>query len=311
MSVRGRIGVALSAAAVAAIGAVGVWMGLAATTVPTVDLGVTVNDTVSVATGTEDAAVEVTWRLQRDGDVLLSAAMASPGTMVPADFPAATRARIAISLACDARLEALALPDGVEVAEDGDEAACDSAAMDGLPARQLFVMTIDADVVEIRGHPVREWSTALAGQSTSRSPAINMLTGGIVDPAVSFAIVDPGRYSTLTAVLEAGPNDLLDLTVTPAGDVVEATSVTVEGDGEHEWVDSVAWTLTYAGLAQQFQLGEGLARWTDPSGQTFMQLLLLLSGAFIGVAASLAVERLFAWTSRLRVPEPGSPSPQE
>lgn len=240
---RERVGIALSAAAVAGVGAIGVWMGLAATSVPTVDLGDTVNDTVLVTTGTHDAGPAVEWRLHRNGDVTLIASLAAPGIAIP---------------------------------------------------------ELRDDPVEITGHPLQEWSTSLAGQSTARSPRMLFATGETLDAVLPFGATTPGAYSTLTAVLEAGPRDLLDLTVTPAGDIVESTSVMVESNGDEQWVDSVTWSLTYRGLAQQFFLDEGLARWTDPSGQTFMQLLLLLSGALIGVAASLAVERLFSWTLQVR-----------
>ena len=74
-------------------------------------------------------------------------------------------------------------------------------------------------------------------------------------------------------------------------------SVSVQSDGERLWTDSVTWQLTFAGLSSLSTLEEGLVRWTDPGGQTFTQLLLLLSGALIGVAASLVVERLFAWVA--------------
>lgn len=292
----------LSAAAVAAVAALGVWTGLAATAVPTVDLGETVNDTVVVSTGTQDSGPSVEWRLHRDGDVSVIASLVSPSTLIPPDFPTAERARIAVELACDARLADLRMPSGVDLLEDGEEANCGPEPLDeGVPARQVFVMKVAAaDLVEIRGHPLREWSTSTAGQTTARSPRMLFSTGGIVDPALPFNVVDPAPYSTLDAVLEVGPEDLLDLTVTPAGDVVESTSVMVQGDGEQRWVDSVTWSLTFAGLAHQFTLEEGLARWTDPSGQTTMQLLLLLSGALIGVAASVAVERLFSWAMHVR-----------
>jgi hypothetical protein len=306
VTARERIGIALSAAAVAAVGAVGVWIGLAATSVPSVDLGDTVNDIVAVSTDTSDAAISVEWRLHRGGDVSLTASLVSPGIELPSDFPIGESARIAIELACDARLQGVSPPDGVELIEDGSEAGCGAdPAEDALPARQIFVMTLADEFVEVTGHPVREWSTSLAGQSTARTPRMILATGGFIDPALPFDMVTPGRYSSLSAVLEAGPKDLLDLTVTPAGDVVEATGIMVQSDGDRTWVDSVRWSLEFQTLAQQSSLEEGLARWTDPTGQTLMQLLLLLSGALIGVAASLAVERLFAWTLRARRAAPG------
>ena len=63
------IGIIVSTVAVVAVGAVGVWMGLAATAVPTVDLGDTTNDVLVASTGTENAVVDVEWRLGPDGDV--------------------------------------------------------------------------------------------------------------------------------------------------------------------------------------------------------------------------------------------------
>jgi hypothetical protein len=302
VSASNRLGVVLAATAVAAVGAVGVWMGLVATSVPNVDLGETVNDTVVVSTGTEDAGIEVQWRLHRDGDVSVSIALVTPPLALPPDFPTAERAVVAVELWCDARLRDATIPDGVELIEDGDDTECGSAASDeGVPARQIYITTIEGEYIVIRGHPVRDWTTSLAGQSTARSPRLILLTGGIVDPVMPFEMAGPGAYSTLTAVLESGPQDLLDLTVTPSGDVVESTSVMVQGDGDQVWVDSVTWALTFGGMfTDQATLEEGLARWTDPAGQTAMQLLLLLSGALIGVVASVVVERFFSWTLRVR-----------
>lgn len=290
----------LSATAVAAVGAVGVWMGLAATSVPTVDLGPTMNDTVTVSTSTEDAAIAVEWRLRRDGTVAITASTVAPPLARPGDFPSAISADIAIQLSCDARLKDPELPDGVTMTTDGSEAECGTGAPgESIPARQIFQMTVGEELYEIAGRPVTNWSTSLAGQTTARSPRVVFLVGNVVDEALP-GIADPGRYSALSVVLEAGPNDLLDLTVTPAGDVVEATSVGVQDDGEHTWVDSVTWAFSFERFDLQTSLEEGLARWTDPAGQTFMQLLLLLSGALIGVAASLGVEALYSWTLRVR-----------
>lgn len=305
MRARPTLGIVLSAAAVAAVGAIGVWLGLAATAVPNVDLGETVNDTVAVSTGTDEASIAVEWRLHRNGDVSIRAGLTPPPIAMPADFPTATRAQMAVELACDARLRDPDVPDGVELITDGDEHVCSDAGSEGAAARQIFIMTAGEDDFVITGHPVRDWSTTLAGQSTARSPRMILLTGGLFDPMMPFSMITPGAYSTLTAVLESGPQDLLDLTVTPSGQTVESTSVMVQGDGDDVWVDSVTWQLTFPGdLTGQSTLEEGLARWTDPAGQTFTQLLLLLSGAFIGVAASLAVERLYTWTLQLRRSSP-------
>lgn len=302
MSARPTLGIVLSAAAVAAVGALGVWLGLAATAVPNVDLGATVNDTVVVSTGTEDAGITAEWRLHRDGHVSITVGMAASGIAIPEDFPTATHAQIAVELWCDTRLKNLDPPAGVQLIDDGDESACSDPTDDGVGARQIFVMDVAFDeLVVITGQPVRSWSTTLAGQSTARSPRMILYAGGLYDPVMPFAGVTPGKYSTLGAVLESGPQDLLDLTVTPSGETVESTSVMVQGDGTDVWVDSAAWLLTFSGdLSGQTTMEEGLARWTDPAGQTFTQLLLLLSGAFIGVAASLAVERLYFWTLHLR-----------
>lgn len=312
MSVRARVGVVASAAAVAAVGAIGVWMGLAATAVPNVDLGETVDDTVVMSTGTGDAPLSLEWRLHQNGDVTLTASLVGSPLARPSDFPSANSARVAIQLSCDARLKDPTVPAGVKIIQDGDEAGCDGAVLEeGFPARQTFLLTVTADYTVISGHPLREWSTSLAGQTTARTPRMLFAEGGFIDPTIPFNFATPGAYSTLTAVLESSAKDLLDLTVKPAGDVVEATSIMVQSDETHQWVDSVSWSLTYAGYTQQTSLEEGLARWTDPSGQTLAQLLLLLSGALIGVAASVAVDRMFAWTVRARRTRPTAAAPGE
>ena len=91
----------MSSVAVAAVGAVGVWMGLAATAVPTVDLGDTTNDVVVASTGTENAVVDVEWRLSPDGDVTVWATI---GFDPLSETMNAETATVIIELWCDARL---------------------------------------------------------------------------------------------------------------------------------------------------------------------------------------------------------------
>jgi len=302
VSPRERILVVLTAGAVAGVGAVGVWMGLAATSVPTVDLGRTVSDTVTVSTGTQSARLETEWRLHRDGTVSVRVDLGSYAVLEPDPQPLAEAADVAVQLACDARIRVDDLPVGVELVEDGEEAECEDPTGEGVGARQVFLfdLSIDAPSATLTGHPVREWSSSLAGQRTARSPRMILVTGALVDTAIPGGVTTPAARSTLTSVIEAGPNDLIDVTVTPAGAVTESTSVTVQGEDEKEWVDSVSWQLEFEHLGAQDWLDEGLARWTDPAGQTGMQLLLLVSGALVGVAASVAVEWLFSWLTRLR-----------
>lgn len=290
------VGVILSSAAVAAVGAVGVWMGLTATSVPTVDLGDSTQDMVVVSTDAENAVVEVEWRLRSDGTAAVTVSL---GFDLHAETVNAERGTVVVELWCDARLRSPEPGPDIELVDDGDEALCaDGAIAEGVPARQIFVFEVTQfEPQQVTGTPVRDWSATASGQRTARSPALVLGVGGIMDEALPVIVATPAHASTLTTVFEATPKELIDVSVRPAGEIDEAMSVAVQSDGERLWTDSVTWRLDFAGLDTAATLEAGLTRWTDPGGQTFTQLLLLLSGALIGVAASLAVERMFSWLS--------------
>lgn len=309
MSARGGIGVALSATAVAAIGAVGVWMGIAATSVPTVDLGDTVSDTMYVWSDAPDAQLLVEWRLRRDETVVITVRLA----MNPDGTPAGSgQAMAVVELLCDARLVDPVLPDvDVDFQEGGSGEGCgeDTALSSDVAAVELatqtFTFPIDTTFTRIEGRSVRPWTASIAGQRTARSPSLVL---GQAGGAVTIDATVPAPQSRLISVLEASPDELIDVMVTPSGEgVVQETSVTVQSDpGVSSWTDSVTWSRPAGDAEFGAFLPEGLARWTDPGAQTLTQLLLLLSGALIGVAASLAVERVVAWT--LQVRGPGTPA---
>lgn len=306
MDARARIGVALSAAAVAAIGAVGVWLGLAATSVPTVDVGETVLDEVTVWSNAPEADVWVEWRLRRDETVIITVRLGIGPDGVPTGSGEATAA---LELLCDTRLRDPVVADGVTVREGGSDEGCNAGHLPvteddpPVPAWQTFTFPIDTTFTQIMGHPVRAWTATLGGQRTARSPtlALGSSGGGYTGEAPAFEATDPAPGARLTAVLEASPDELIDVMVTPSGDgVVQETSVTVQAaPGADRWTDSVSWSRPPHPEFGAFLPG-GLARWSDPGAQSLMQLLLLLSGALIGVAASLAVERFVAWTMQMR-----------
>lgn len=288
------IGVILSSAAVAAVGALGVWMGLAATSVPTVDLGDSTHDYIAFSTDADKAVVEGEWRLRPDGRAQI---WVNLGFDPRGETPNAQRGNVVVELGCDARLRNPDPGPEIDLVENGEEALCaDGAIAEGVPARQIFTFELTQfDPQTLTGTPVRDWSATSSGQRTARSPALVLGVGGLMDDALPITPTTPAQTSSLTAVFEATPQELIDVSVRPAGEIDEAMSVAVQSDGERLWTDSVTWRLDFGGLDTRATLEAGLTRWTDPGGQTFMQLLLLLSGALIGVAASLAVERMFAW----------------
>lgn len=279
-----------------ALGAAGGWMAYQSTRVPNVELGRTSDDTIQVWSDTPDTAVTVQWVLRPDGQVLITATGVEGQPSPHA---------VHVLLWCDTQLASpgLWMSEG-ELSSTSFGEGCDGTA----PATaQLLTFGVGESAY---GTTIADWTDGASGQRVARSPRIVLSGTGESDETITGVNLDEfnsvqeqlpvDRFpvtssSVLSVGLDADPAEIPDDTVPPDGST-EKLSVTIVTDEGLDTVPSVTWDLSFTSESPGrygYTMQAGLARWTNPEGQTSAQTLLLLSGVALGLALSLIAELLF------------------
>lgn len=209
-----------------------------------------------------------------------------------------------IILLCDARLDPLELSEGGVVIERGSEAACSdpvSSADEG--ARQIFTAV---DYLTIEGTPLGQWTDRRGGNRLARTPAIGW--GEYSSPAYNpYDLVQRLLFGDRHQIFEyAAPNEGSRVSASlgaAAGEFIVNTTLDipmVDSPSDlnrvvyNEALDTtesmaISWNAT-----ENESLQAGVVQWTQPGAAERTQWFTLLSGALLGVAASVAVETVLS-----------------
>lgn len=256
-----------------------------------IDIEVGISDNVA-----PEVEISVIWMIATNGDVTLDVEARPPG-------PEYGESVFFIQLYCDARIvrpPGAGWPSGVTVNPAGEEEMCEEGAALEPAGRARQKLTI-VNYALIRGTPIRPWTQSIGGDRAVRTPHID-----------SSSSLPPGFYaynafeSTLATAMSASPSE------TVSGVVPRH----LPGDPpDSEWVASVwgpdrfelparVWTADRHSQG----LESVVVRWAQLGSAELDQWLVLISGALLGVAASVAVETLIWWT-RASAPSPAMVSP--
>jgi hypothetical protein len=270
----------------------GTVLGISATTVPDVLQG-GFDERVSVWVDQADVRVDVSWSVDPSGTV--SIYVGSPVVDAESPPPAFTAF---IILTCDSRLvDPQVDPDvTLETREFGDEELCRTPTVFSTDlATQLLEVTVGGpNATVITGRTVADWTATGGGRRVARTPQIMLGRFDLfADELASYRLEAPAEGSILGVALDASPTETIDIFV-PEGDenAIVRTSAAIYDFGATTGpvvIGSVTWSETGADAV----LPSTFVRWNDSSGTASAQLSLLLSGAFLGVAASFLIEFLF------------------
>jgi hypothetical protein len=282
----------------AALAVGGILLGVVATAVPNPLRG-GVSHSIRVAVDRPEASIDFSWKMSPDGAVTMLAGILG-------DTP--EEVVVSIVLRCDSRLSAVESSRAAEVSESGRAQECEDPSLfnTNIATQVIGVLVRQDELVIVEGRPSKPWTSSGAGQRVARTPQIffGLQSTEIVE---AFAMVEPGAQSTLDVALEATPSETLSIYVPgdASGTAVSTSASILDlGDGFEPSVSgSVVWSAVGAGSGLQ----ASFARWDDSAATSTAQLQLLLSGVFLGVAASLLVEALFAKAQFRRAIESSQP----
>lgn len=275
----------LTVVTTAALAIAGATLGVMATAVPNPLVGGN-HQNIRVSVDRPDVDIEFTWSLDATGDVTMFAGILGPSP---------EQVVIYVVLKCDARLKTVESYSDETVSALGDADKCaDGSVFESGGAAQVIALPVgQAELAIAKGRPEKPWTSSGAGQRVARAPQIffGFQSAGITD---EFALFDPGPSSTLRVSLDATVTEALSIYV-PS----EATGTNIEtsasifdaGNGVPSVAGSVVWSRS-GGAGNGLQ--QAYSRWDDSAATSAAQLQLLLSGVFLGVAASLIVEALFS-----------------
>jgi hypothetical protein len=276
------------------LAAVGTFLGISATTVPDVLQG-GFDERVSIWVDEPDTNVEASWSVDPAGNVSLYVGAGGPDP----DAPSKTF-RAFVVLTCDTRITDPHVEAGVdlEVRRFGSEELCRTPTVFSTDlATQLISVSVGGDApgpTVISGSTVAPWVASGGGRRVARTPTIMLGRFDLfADELESYRLQAPGEDSKLSVSLDASPTETLDIFV-PEGseEATVTTSASIYDFGMASGpvvIGSVTWSTQGADAVLQ----SGFVRWNDSSGTAMAQLSLLLSGAFLGVAASFSIELIF------------------
>ena len=314
MGVR-QLAVLIPVAAALAIGWLGLSMGSEAAATPATNLGDVFGDQVEVWTDRADAQVSVGWEVTDSGAIELSLSNA-------ARVESAEPFTALVALHCDARLvqPEFITPGGggeVELTEHGFEALCPEAGLalgrsettlSGEPAYQLFRIPLPSGEnyvrggrdVAIGGLAHGEWTDFTLAKRIARTPMIGFSSiYGVPRALEDEEIFEAAVGSAIDVALYSQPDEVIELSVPPDGrgltEILSTSASSIERlSGSELTVQSAYWHLetTDGNVGSTDFVGSAFARWGIPDGEARVQLLLLLSGVLLGVAASLLIDSI-------------------
>ncbi|GAA1679518.1 hypothetical protein GCM10009807_24220 [Microbacterium lacus] len=300
--------VLVAAILVTSLGA-GVWGGLLAIAQPSLET-LDQKDSIELWTDRREAELSIVWTLSADGQVSLRVTHVGDG-----QDRAPAIAYVVFS--CGARLENVVpsldfqqdSPPAYELITAGDPSGC-QALDEPIGFHELEYQLLTAHLrpgesLLLTGKPIEAWSSETLNARLARSPQMASISVGADEgDGTPFSYYNYPLLKTVEATIPARSSFAVALQATateerqavygPEGTGVEQqTSNSVIDWGNGRFVDSIQWS------AQNVQvLYSGIARWSEPGGLNRSQLLLLIAGALLGVAASIGVEILLRLAER-------------
>ena len=282
---------------------VGVWAGLTAIAQPSLET-LDQKDSIELWADEHSADLSIVWTLTKEG--LVDLRITHVGLSV--DRAPATAY---VVFSCGARLNNVTpkldfqqiSPPEYGLTAAGDPAGC-GVLDEPIGFRELEYQLLSVELepgqsLLLTGQPVEPWTSETLNARLARSPQMNSISVGPDegDPK-PFSFNNYPLLEELEAVLpsSASFSVVLQATATeerqavygPGGSgVTESTGNSVIDWGSGPFVDSVRWSVQDAQV-----IYSGVARWSEPGGLNQSQLLLLMAGALLGVATSIAVELL-------------------
>lgn len=176
------------------------------------------------------------------------------------------------------------------------------------PEHQVILVSFKPGqrLIQFSGTPVEPWIAPTVGERIAQTPTIEFGAESITDYPAQIvealglkrdSLIEPSFSSRLDVVLTNSDSEGVESFLPTDGALV------INGGSSYDEphvTGMVQWHLIRAEDERLNFLLPVIGRYSDRQGQANSQRLLLLSGVLLGVAASMLVEVLVAWSAKRR-----------